>query len=1508
MPIAFPKFLHRLSTNVPLSWVLTVPFVLPTIGAVALVGYLFHQSGQATVENMGRKLLAQTNERVTQEVKTYLQTPLLINRLNVDAVNQKQLDLQNVPALESALFNRLQQFERVTAVLFVSPQGKFRVVEQLPKLYLGIADPPQPDKLLIYHLDGQGRRGQLVTTVNGLDVRRDRPWYQRAVRTGKLGWNPISQYGTFKALTLDASQPVYDRTTKRLVGVFAVHIRLDYLSEFLRHLDISRFGQAIIMDQSGALVATSTPEQLYEAEAGIGHQNQFKQLNINESHDNLTRSLGKYLYDRPSTLRSLEQPQDLEFRYKGELQYVKITPFHDPYGLNWRILTVIPKAYFLEPIQHNTRQTILLCQLTLGVAIGLGLLAANRLTAGFAQLNRASRELAAGNLDQRLPTDSPIYELNGLAQTFNQMAEQLQQSFDRIKTTLKGSEEKFTTIFRTSPDPIAIASLAEERLLEVNDSLIEFFGYSHAEMIGCTALELNLWNDLNERDQYRALLQQQKRVRNLEVQIRTQSGEVKTILLSAEIRTLEGQDRLIVMYRDISDRKAVELALQQSEARYRAIVEDQTELIARFLPDTTLLFANAAYCRCFGINQEDVIGKSYSPNIHEADRDQVARIMQSMSIVNPTAIVENRVISNGDIRWMQWVNRMLFDEQGNFTELQAVGRDITKLKQIEEALRKSEANLLQAQQIAQVGSWEIDLETEKITWSEELFHIFGLDPAQLEPSRIELLKIIPDEDRGVLNAAIKRSIAEGTPYEVEHHIHRPDGTICYIISKGQAALNDQQQVYKIYGTALDITERKQAEAALQESETRFRQLAETVREGFFVFETESSHYSYVNPAYEAIIGIPSQAFLREELSSKGMSYWLNNIHPDDRNRIEAGLQRERQGNHFYEEYRFIRPNGEILWLLSQAFPIQDETGTILRIVGTVEDITARKQLEQSLRSQAEAEHLLATITQNIRQSLELEKILATTVLEIQRTLNADRVLIFRLNPDGSGQVIQEAVVPTYPMTDQMRWEDEHFPEECYEYYRQGNPRIVPNVATDEWAGCLTEFLQEVGVKSKVVAPIVQTSGKLSAEVWGLLIVHACSHYRHWQESEADFLQRICNQLAIAIDQANLYQQLQIELAERRQTEKALRVSEEQFRRAFDDAPIGISLISPTGQFLKANTCYCDIIGYTEAELLALTFQELTYPADLEADLAGLRQLVAGEIRSFQMKKRYITKQGTIVPVLLNVAPIRDEDGQLLYLVGHIQDTRDYLKVERMKEEFISVVSHELRTPLTSIRGALGILETGVFNDRPEKAQHMLQIALNNSERLVRLVNDILTLERLESGKVQLVMEHCQVEDLMQQAVDSVQAIADQSAITLCLTPLRANLWAAPDTIIQTFTNLLSNAIKFSSTGNTVWFKAEMMDEQKSSSTTRSPLPTPYILFTIKDQGRGIPQNKLDVIFEQFQQVDVSDSRQKGGTGLGLAICKKIVQQHGGQIWVESRLGEGSTFYFTLPLTMKNESN
>ena len=297
------------------------------------------------------------------------------------------------------------------------------------------------------------------------------------------------------------------------------------------------------------------------------------------------------------------------------------------------------------------------------------------------------------------------------------------------------------------------------------------------------------------------------------------------------------------------------------------------------------------------------------------------------------------------------------------------------------------------------------------------------------------------------------------------------------------------------------------------------------------------------------------------------------------------------------------------------------------------------------------------------------------------------------------------------------------------------------------------------------------------------------------------------------------------------------------------------------------------------------------------------------------------RDGSSFPVEYVVAPMR-EQGEIIGAVVTFKDITDRLAVERMKDEFISVVSHELRTPMTSIHGALGLLNSGLLDAYPLKAKRMLEIAVTNTDRLVRLVNDILDLERMESSYNTAIKQTCNVAELMLQAADEMQGMAQQAGVTLSVKPVGAQLQAVPDRLIQALTNLLSNALKFSPSGATVWLSGELTHNRDltekaglksvSSPSLLSPEPaaahphlpgtsSSYIVIAVKDKGRGIPADKLEMVFERFQQVDASDSRQKGGTGLGLAICRSIVQQHGGRMWVESVLGEGSTFFLSLPL-------
>jgi PAS domain S-box-containing protein len=225
-------------------------------------------------------------------------------------------------------------------------------------------------------------------------------------------------------------------------------------------------------------------------------------------------------------------------------------------------------------------------------------------------------------------------------------------------------------------------------------------------------------------------------------------------------------------------------------------------------------------------------------------------------------------------------------------------------------------------------------------------------------------------------------------------------------------------------------------------------------------------------------------------------------------------------------------------------------------------------------------------------------------------------------------------------------------------------------------------------------------------------------------------------------------------------------------------------------------------------------------------------------------------------------------------------------LDRLKDEFISTVSHELRTPLTAIRGALGLLSSGILGQVNDKAANLLRIALANSDRLVRLINDILDLERIQSGRERLTFRPVQLAQIVRQAIDGMAPVAEAAGVQLIHDSTQVEIAADPDRLLQVLTNLLSNAIKFSPPNSTI----SVLLRPDVSGVTLSVI----------DPGRGIPGDKLEAIFGRFQQVDASDSRQKGGTGLGLAICRTIVQQHSGHIWAERNPVRGSTFRVFLP--------
>jgi len=333
----------------------------------------------------------------------------------------------------------------------------------------------------------------------------------------------------------------------------------------------------------------------------------------------------------------------------------------------------------------------------------------------------------------------------------------------------------------------------------------------------------------------------------------------------------------------------------------------------------------------------------------------------------------------------------------------------------------------------------------------------------------------------------------------------------------------------------------------------------------------------------------------------------------------------------------------------------------------------------------------------------------------------------------------------------------------------------------------------------------------------------------------------------------------------------------------DSVQDGVYGVDSQGRVTFLNPAGARLLGARRAALLGRSAHE-TFHSHPLAD-CYLRTIQRNALAITGIDDAYRSADGRLVPVEVSASPMSEGTG-VRGVVVVFRDVTRRREVDRMKNEFVSLVSHELKTPLTAIRGSLGLLAGGALGELAPPATRMVEIALESSERLTRLINEILDMERIESGSMPMQIRSHDVVSLMAAAHDQVRVLAGGAGIDVDVDVASGRVVADADRVVQTLINLVGNAIKFSPPGSTV---------------TLSAVPDGnVILFSVRDQGRGVPENRLEVIFERFEQVDSSDAREKGGTGLGLSISRSIVERLGGRIWAENNAEGGSTFSFTLP--------
>lgn len=332
----------------------------------------------------------------------------------------------------------------------------------------------------------------------------------------------------------------------------------------------------------------------------------------------------------------------------------------------------------------------------------------------------------------------------------------------------------------------------------------------------------------------------------------------------------------------------------------------------------------------------------------------------------------------------------------------------------------------------------------------------------------------------------------------------------------------------------------------------------------------------------------------------------------------------------------------------------------------------------------------------------------------------------------------------------------------------------------------------------------------------------------------------------------------------------------------------IVVLDTAGRIVRFNRAGEQITGYSSAEVKGSVLWDLLMPPEELDDVkAVFEDLKSGQFPIYH-ENNWVGKSGKQTLIAWANTVLMDAGGQPEYIIGTGLDITERKKIEKMKDEFISTVSHELRTPLTSIHGALGLINSGVTGEFSAQAKTMLDIAHKNSQRLIHLINDILDIEKIESGRMEFRMKPLKLSRIIEHALEANTAYGEQFGIRFAFenTLPEAEVYADSNRLMQLMTNLLSNAAKFSQAGDVV--SVSMLRHNNS------------IRVSVLDHGPGIPEEFHNKIFQRFAQADASDSRQKGGTGLGLSISKAIVERHNGQIGFNTKAGAGTTLYFDLP--------
>lgn len=985
----------------------------------------------------------------------------------------------------------------------------------------------------------------------------------------------------------------------------------------------------------------------------------------------------------------------------------------------------------------------------------------------------------------------------------------------------------------------------------------------------------------------------------------------------------------------------MQVVLKQSEAQFSTIFRASPDAIQIIrLQDLQIMEVNTSYLHLLGYTREELIGQRADQRNLWLDVSQCQQILADLQVKKSIKNREVYYYTKFNEQRVALLSAQLITIEGEPCIL-CISKDITDRKRTEQQLAQKEqefrilvehipdivARLSPCQEIERKGQYQFLYVNPKV---EEILSIPVIQFIQRTSEDLSF----PNDFIQLWNTTLDTVFATGKE-QCLTYMPTYQGEQQYWSVQVVPEFDATGCVRTALVVARDITNLKQAEIALRQSEERLRHILENMPVMLDAFD-ENWQLIFWNRECEEVTGYRAE----ELLYNPDAFVWL---YPDKTYR-ETMVSRWRERGNYYRnwEWEVTCKDGTkkiIAWSnLSDQFPLQGWASWGIGV-----DVSDRKRAEQALQQRIERERLITTITQHIRQSLELPQILNTAVTEIQRFFQTDRALIYQVTPDDRLTVIAEAVMPTGEALLGQTFPLAILPAVELARFHQGEVRVILDTQACDLnlSPIWLEAIERWSVRSKVIVPLLipATVAQASDHLWGLLVVHQCSHTRQWQPTEVELLTQLAAQVAIAIQQSELYQQVQqfnaaleAEVQERtRQLQQAfefeatLKHITDQVRDHLDEKQILQTAVEALARALGAKGCNAALYDL-EAQTSTIKYEYTTfsqpfrnYMMRMENFAIGYQQLLAGQYFQYCSLLPYPHRgrvaalacpmqndQGVLGDIWVINAPDYGFSEQEIRLVQQVANqcaialrqarlyqaslaqVQELERLNQLKDDFLSTVSHELRTPLSNMNSALHMLQLflqqpGLFSEqaetlriKPDRAFQYLQVMRSQYQQELGLVNDLLDLSRLEAGTELPTLVTVELDQCLPAWVNAFQERANNQQQTLSLS-LGATLppfLSDPLMLERTISELIHNACKYTPPGGTI--------------TVEAGATMAVIQISVTNTGSEIPVAELPYIFDKFYRVPSGDRWKHGGTGLGLTLVKRRVELLGGSITVSSR--------------------